>query len=278
MQFTRVVQLEPDNLDARFWLANVFLFGQLPDKALEITGEIRDRQTSRPLTSTNLIELARLESMAHLGKGDTNTAENLLLAAHQQYPESDTLLDSLVQVYVLANRLTNALATLDEQLKLKPDHAGALLNKAYICMKLEAYDQANAAVAAVLKHDPENVQALLDKGAICIQTKAYQDAVAPLNQVLKLQPNNPVALMNRAIANLQSDHLDAAQRDYEALQKLAPTLHRVYYGLSQIALRRTNVSAAIKLCETYLKYAPPDTDEGKQVAERLKQLKASASR
>ena len=278
LQFTRVVQLEPDNVDARLWLASVFVFSRLPDKALEIAGEIRARETSRPLTSNNSIELARLESLARFGQGDTNAAEQLLVDAHQQFPKSDAILDSLVQMYVLANRFTNALAALDEQLKLRPDNSVALLNKAYICMKLEAFDQANAAVAAVLRNDPENLQALLDKGAICIQTKAYKDAVGPLDEVLKLQPNHPLALMNRAIANLQSDQLDAAQRDYEALQKLTPTLHRVYYGLGEIAFRRRDVLAAIKHCGNYLRYAPPDTDEAKQVAERLKQLQASAGR
>ncbi|PYM15349.1 MAG: hypothetical protein DME18_04520 [Verrucomicrobia bacterium] len=276
LQFTRVLQLEPDNLEARFWLANVFLLGQLPEKALEVAGEIRARQATHPLNSTNLIDLVRLESMAHLGKGDTNTAERLLLAAHRQHPQNNALLDSLVQLYVQANLLTNALAALDEQLKLKPDNAAALLSKAYICMKLETYDQAGAAIAAVLKSDPENVQALLDKGAICIQTKAYKDAVAPLNQVLKLQPNNPVALMNRAIANLQNDQLDAAQRDYETLQKLLPGIHRVYYGLGEIAFRRKDVPAAIKHYDAYLKHAPPDTEEAKQIAQRLSQLKASS--
>ena len=79
-------------------------------------------------------------------------------------------------MYLTANRLTNALAIVEEQLKLRPDNLDALLNKAYICMRLEAYELASAAVAAVLKKEPDNVRALLDKGAICIQTKAYKEA------------------------------------------------------------------------------------------------------
>ena len=128
----------------------------------------------------------------------------------------------------------------------------------------------------MLKRDPGNVQALLDRGAISIQTKSYKEALEPLNQVLKLQPGNQLALMNRAIAHLQSDQLNEAQRDYETLQKLTPNLYRVEYGLAEIAFRRKDVPTAIRHSEAYLKYAPPDTDEAKQIAERLKQLKASA--
>jgi tetratricopeptide (TPR) repeat protein len=278
LQFTRTLQLQPDNLDARFWLAEVFLAGQIPDKALEVAAEIRARQSGRPLSSTNLVELVRIEAMAHFNRGDTDTAEKLLSEARRQFPQDEVLLDARAQMYVTANRLTNALETVEEQLKIKPDNVTALLNKAYICLRLESYDLANAAVTAVLKKEPDNVQALLDKGVICIQTKAFKEAVAPLNQALKLQPNNQIALLNRAIAQLQSDQLDAAQRDYEALQKVIPSLHQAYYGLGEIAFRRKDVPAAIQHCEAYLKYAPPGTDEAKQIAERLKHLKTATDR
>ena len=62
------------------------------------------------------------------------------------------------------------------------------------------------------------------------------------------------------------------------MQKRSPTLFRVQYGLGEIAFRRKDTSAAIKHYETYLKYAPPGTEEAKQIAERLKQLKASGGR
>jgi len=278
LQFTRALQLQPDNVEAHFWLAEVFLAGRIPDKALEVAAELRARKSGRPLSSTNLVELVRIEAMAYFNRGETNTAEKLLSEGRRQFPQDDILLDALTQMYVAANRLTNALAMVEEQLKLKPDNLPALLNKAYICLRLESYDLANAAVTAALKKEPDNVQALLDKGVICIQTKAYKEAVAPLNQVLKLQPDNQIALLDRAIAQLQCNQLDAAQRDYEALQKLLPTVHQVYWGLGEIAFLRKNTPAAIQHYEAYLKHAPPGTDEARQIAERLKQLKTATGR
>ena len=276
LQFLRVLELEPDNLDARLWLAQVFGAGQLPDKALEVIADIRNRAAAHPLTSTNEVELARIEAMAHFGKGETNTAETLLLDARQRHPQSEILLDALAQFYLLSQRPTNALVAIDEQLKLRPDNLDALLNKAYLNMKLGAYDQAKTAVAAVLKRQPDNAQALLDQGAICIQTRAYSEAIDPMNKLLKLQPNNQAALRNRAIAYLQSGQLDAARKDYETIQKTAPTAYPIYWGLGEIAFQRKDVPAAIKYYEAYLKYAPSDTDESKQTTERLRQLKASA--
>ena len=63
LQFTRALQLQPDNLDARFALADVLLAGQIPDKALEVAREIRARHSARHLNATNLVELARIEAM-----------------------------------------------------------------------------------------------------------------------------------------------------------------------------------------------------------------------
>jgi tetratricopeptide (TPR) repeat protein len=277
LQFTRALQLRPDDMEARFSLADVLLAGQIPDKALEVAREIRAQHSARHLNPTNLVELVRIEAMAHYNKGEQEAAEKLLVEARRQFPLDETLLDVLAQMYLTADRLTNALAAVEEQLKLKPDNLDALLNKAYLCMRLEAYEPASAAVAAVLLKEPNNIRALLDKGAISIQTKAFKDAVPPLDQALKLQPENRIALMNRAIAQLQSDQLDGAKRDYEALQKVVPTQHQVYYGLGEIAFRRKDVPAAIRNYETYLKYAPSNTGgEAAQIAERLRQLKTAS--
>jgi tetratricopeptide (TPR) repeat protein len=142
-------------------------------------------------------------------------------------------------------------------------------------MKLEDYASAAAALEAVLKSQPDNFQALLTLSALFIQTKRFTNALVPLNQALALQPDNQAALLNRAIANLQSGQLDAAQRDYEALQKRLPTLHAIYYGLGEIAYQRKDVPAAIQHYESYLKFVPTtDSNEARGIQQRLQQLKA----
>lgn len=274
MQFIRAVQLDPDNLDARFWLANVYSIGQIHDKVLETTREIRARQAKQPLSVTNQIELVRLDAVAQLGKGAASDAEQLLLGARKQFPQDNTVLDTLVQVYLASNRTTNALAAVENELRLAPSDSHMLLLKAALCMRIKDYKSADAVLSEILKKEPDNTQALLNLGAVRIETQAYRDALQPLDQLLKLQPENQAARMNRAIASLQTGELDAAKRDYEVLQKAAPQLHAVYFGLGEVAYRRKDVSSAIKHYEAYMKYASPDTDEYKNIAERLQQLRS----
>jgi tetratricopeptide (TPR) repeat protein len=277
LQFIRTAKLDSNNLDALFRLANVYLLAQAPDKVLEVTAEIRARPPSRPLAATNQVELVRLEAFANFATGKFDPAEKLLLDARKQFPGNATVLESLTQLYLLANRLTNALVSVEEQLKLNPKSSRALLDKSFILIQFKEYQEALQFLDQVLKLDPKNQAALMNKSAILIQLKSYKEALDPLDQMLKLDPANRAALLNRAIASLQSGELDAAQRDYEALQKALPELHAVYFGLGEIAYQRTNVTQAIRNYEEYLKYAPPDTPEYKTISKRLNELK-SASR
>ena len=275
LQFIRVTQLEPRNLQAWLWLANDYLAGNFYDHALATLKNARTQTASQTVPVNEQVAMIRIEALALSGLRQTNAAEQLLLSARQQHPKDATLLDTLLQLYLTSDRWKEGLKAIDQQLQATPDNVGVLLSKAVVTMKLEDYASAAAALEAVLKSQPDNFQALLTLSALFIQTKRFTDALVPLNQALALQPDNQAALLNRAIANLQSGQLDAAQRDYEALQKRLPTLHAIYFGLGEIAYQRKDVPAAIQHYESYLKFVPTtDSNEARGIQQRLQQLKA----
>ena len=123
---------------------------------------------------------------------------------------------------------------------------------------------------------PTNMNALVNKGFACIQVGAFDQAIPPLTQVLAMQTNNYSALLNRAIAYLRGNKLEAAQRDYEVLQKAFPTAFQIYYGLAEIAWRKKDTNAAIRNYQLYLANAQTNTAEAKVVSERLKELKSGS--
>ena len=274
LQFRRVIQLEPNNLEARFWLATVFLNVGLADKVLETLNEIKVH-SALPTAGVDLkIELIRLEALARFAQRQTEEAERLLAAGRQHYPQSDALLETQLQIRLQGERWDEALKVIEQQLQRAPDNVRVLLDKAYVTMKQKAYDQAAATLGTALKKEPENVGTLLTLGALYIETKQFSNALPPLDKVLKLEPGNGAALLNRAIANLKSDRLDAAQADYQTLATQMPGLYAAYYGLGEIAFRRKDTAAAIQNYEAYLKFAQTNTDEAREVTDRLKQLKA----
>jgi tetratricopeptide (TPR) repeat protein len=183
-----------------------------------------------------------MEVMARMGLGEVAAAEAQALELQQQYPQQDIVLEVLTQLYLSTGRYTNALASIDEQLRL----------------------------------DAKNARALLNQAAILIHLKEYTQALAPLDALLKQQPDNQAALMNRAIAYLQGGQLDQAQQDYEALQKLVPEYHAVYYGLGEIAMRKQDAAAALRHYEAYLKYGDRASEEYQAVAAKVQKLKGGA--
>jgi tetratricopeptide (TPR) repeat protein len=277
LQFRRVIQLEPNTFEARFWLASVFLNVGLADKVLETLNEIKVH-SALPTAGLALdrveIDLIRLEALARFAQRQTEEAERLLAVGRQHHPQSDALLETQLQIRLQGERWDDALKVIEQQLQRAPDNVRVLLDKAYVTMKQKAYDQAEATLNTARTKAPENVGTLLTLGALYIETKQFSNALPPLDKVLKLEPGNGAALLNRAIANLKSDRLDAAQADYQTLTTQMPGLYAAYYGLGEIAFRRKDTAAAIQNYEAYLKFARTNTDEAREVADRLKQLKA----
>jgi tetratricopeptide (TPR) repeat protein len=214
----------------------------MPDQALELVKVLRAEPATNAANLTNQVVLLRLEAMAHFAKDEPATADKLLQTAVQQHPQNEMVLASVAQIYSQFHLYTNALATVEQQLRTSPD----------------------------------NPQALLSKGTLFIQLKAYDQAVAPLNRLLELDPQNTAGIINRAIANLQLGKLDEAKRDYETARKILPRYGAIYYGLGDIASRQKNREAALQNYQLYLKYAPAGTEEARAVAARLEKLKSGS--
>lgn len=238
-QFARAKALAPELLTPRLWLAELYIMNRMPDPALEIVEEIHAQPELLGLNRTNQAVLLKVEASAYLAKNDVPGAQAVVQAAREKYPGDDALLASATQVYMSYGLYSNALATIDLQLKLAPDNTNALVNKGYACLQVSAYEQ----------------------------------AIPPLTRALALQATNYFALLNRAIAYLRSDQLEAARLDYEALQKPFPTAYQVYYGLGEIAYRQKNTNAAIRNYDLYLANASTNTAEAQFVRTRVKELK-----
>jgi tetratricopeptide (TPR) repeat protein len=238
-QFERVKALAPENLVARIWLSQLYVVSQMPAEALKLVEQIRSQPGLLDAARTNRTELLFVETSARLAQNDPRGAEAAVQATMRQYPGDADLLATATQVYMKYGRYSNALTTIEQELKLASTNMTALVNQGYAC----------------------------------IQVGAYERAIPPLTQVLAIDTNNNSALLNRAIAYLRANKLESAQADYEVLQKAFPTAHQIDYGLAEIAWRKKDTNAAIRYYQLYLANAPTNTAEAKVVSARLKELK-----
>jgi tetratricopeptide (TPR) repeat protein len=241
-QFARVKELDRTHLPARLWLAQLYIMAQAPEQAMQLINEIRQNKDDFPVNATNVTEVMFGEASTYLANKNTLSAETAIQNRLQQFETDKDLMPKLLatasRVYLNFGVFSNALPLIEQQLAVAPDDVDALINKGYAYLQMQMFDQ----------------------------------AIPSLTRVLQATNSTP-ALLNRAIAYLKSGQLDAAQNDYEALQKTLPNAYPVYYGLAEIAYLRKDTNAAIRYCELYLANAAPNSEEAKFVSQRLAELK-----
>ena len=251
LNFQRTTDLDPENIQVKLQLTKSCLMAGFPGAVLSQVAEIRSSHPVLDLPARS--ELARLEALGHYGEGnraafrgekDQQTesfaiAEKILVGAIKDNPDDGGLLDTLSQVYLYTARYAEALALFDRHLEMIPDDPKLLQNKALAHMRLEQ----------------------------------HEEAIIPLDRVLNADPENVFARLNRAIAFYRRGEDGKAKLDYEIVEINSPTLHTVHFGLGRIAERAGDKDAAILHFEKYLKTAPKELDEYREIEKSLMNLK-----
>jgi tetratricopeptide (TPR) repeat protein len=256
-EFTRVKTLDPDEVSSRIYLAQLYLLGQMPEKALKPIAEVHNLPESMGDANTNKDKLLFVEISAHLAKQDVQGAQDSFQAAMKMHPGDDSLLAVATEAFM---------------------NYGQKFSSELPSIATQCYSNALAATEEQLTLAPTNTTALVNQGLAFFRLGAYDQAIPPLTRVLTLETNTPnyyAALINRAVSYLRSEQFDAAQADSETLQKAYPNAFQVYYHLGEMAYRRKDTNAALRNYELYLTNAPPNTEESKFVAGRIKELKPS---
>jgi tetratricopeptide (TPR) repeat protein len=235
----RVRELEPDNLEARLALGQIYVKYGLPDRALEVLRDPLEQPERFSLAKMNETQLNVIVAAAYLQKNDLAQGTHLLETEIALHPDDTNLLNATVQAYLTHGLFTNALALIDRKLQFTPDDPAWLFSRGYVS----------------------------------IQAKAYDDAIDAFTRVLAIKTNNPPALFNRALACLDSGKFDAARADYKTLQQSFTNSFQVAYGLGEIAWRKHETNEAIKNYKLYLANANTNTAEATNVIQRLRELK-----
>ena len=242
--FDRVRQLAPDNLAARLFLAQIYVFARLPDRAMEALHDPLARPFRFALTEFNSTELNVLAAAVHFQKNENAEGVALLEAEIARHPDDETLLMFSAQKFFMLGLYTNALDVANRKLARSPDDPQWIYGKAFASLQIGAYD----------------------------------DAVKAFSRILETQTNNADALYNRAFACFQSEHFDAARADFRRLQATFTNEFHVAYGLGEIAWRQHETNEAVRNYQIYLANAPTNSAELKTVRERLTQLNVTSGK
>ena len=181
------------------------------------------------------------------------------------------------------NRHEEALACLDEALKIDSNFFPVLKEKGIVLNELAQYEEAVesfdlflkfmslpqvrqlrenslrdalAGYDRILAENPENVEALIKRGDILQRLHRYGDAVHSYNRALEMQPKNMDALNRRGNAFLALDRHEEALESYDRALETAPHSAVLLFNRGNVVQQLGRMDEAVENYSRALSYKP----------------------
>lgn len=122
-----------------------------------------------------------------------------------------------------------ALADMDEAIKLQPRYAGYFINRAFLRHQTDDYYGAMSDYDYAVQLDPLNAVALYNRALLRAEVHDYNRAIDDLNQVIALHPNDYRTLYNRAIVLKEKGDYNDALKDVNKVIEAYPDLAAAYF-------------------------------------------------
>ena len=143
------------------------------------------------------LQLERAAAQSDMG--DTKAALSTVLAARSLNANDPSTWLAEVPLRIRARQFTEAQAAADQALKLAPDNAEALYQKASIFHASGQTAQALAGYERALKADPKHADSHLARAGLLVDLTRDADALAAINELLKIKPKDPRSAYLRAV-------------------------------------------------------------------------------
>jgi tetratricopeptide (TPR) repeat protein len=230
-ELLRAVELKPDHVSARITLGQAYRRQRREDLAVEqFTEAIRLRP--------EMAALYRNRALARLDRGQPSAeARDLALAdlgeAIRLEPPGTEAADDRARrarLLLIAGRPQDALADCEAALRIKADHAEALLGRVRSLLALKRHDEVLGASDEALARGRASAELHEVRGLARSGRGDYPGAIQDFTRALALEPARPACLIQRGWAYLASDAPKLALGDFEEAIRRAPDEPDAYSG------------------------------------------------
>ena len=312
-ELTRAAELAKTLPDPVFFIADMFVSYELPDKAKLFIERLAKMNEANPFTPDQQIKLIRLEAGLLLAASGPDAAEKYLAERLKPHMNSLGGLHTMLAFHLDHDQNTKALALLDNWLKDNPGDLATLTDKGQLLSRLKRYDKAvevyQSALELANSQEKSNLISMIaatytekgdfksalkhindaikrtdtdnftfQKATIYMAMSQHGKAVTLLDTLLDDNPNHEEILLNRAESHMALNQYDLAKEDFSTLQSFAPNDPRSYYRLALIAKEQNQNGEELTNYTLFLKYVDPESvpaEELQRVQTRVKQLQGS---
>lgn len=251
----KATELAPKNADAFIALGLAQRALKQYEKALASLEKAKELQPKNPDTWATLADVL-------FEVKEFKAARDMLdhgLAAVGDHP---ALLEKAIASAMLQDDVPGAVAYLEREVKVVPQHAQAWLNLAYLSLRTGDFDRSEAAAKALLEREPKHWEAWFHLGNLYDAVPDAAKAEAAYRQAVAAAPDNWKVLMNFATCLLQeparAKHEEAKALLTRAKAHAPQGEWRVHYNLALASVRLGDDAAALALAQEIQRGAGPE--------------------
>jgi tetratricopeptide (TPR) repeat protein len=235
----------PDFFD---WRSSVFEFPTEP--------ELLEQESSRILQEGDYEKYLTLTPEERIKK--VLEIQELLEENHQTPSSRASLLLELGNLLDAAKEYEEAIASLDQALKFKPDYHQAWYNRGNALGNLGRLEEAISSYDQALKFKPDDHQAWNSRGNALGNLGRLEEAIASLDQALKIKPDYHQAWYNRGNVLDDLGRLEEAISSLDQALKIKPDYHQAWNNRGIALGNLGRLEEAISSLDQALKFKPDD--------------------
>ena len=141
------------------------------------------------------------------------------------------------EVALGAGRPLDALAHIDEAIKLSPRDSPSWVQRARCFLALGKFDDARQSAANAQTHAPADPVVWDSIGGVFNMANDYERALSAYDKAVELAPNHAHFLFNRAAVRRFLGQLTAAETDYDRVIALKPDDHEAYKNRADLRVQ-----------------------------------------
>lgn len=250
IQLKNALQKNPKLAEARFLLGTaLYENGDLTGAELELRKAL---ELKHPLDAVAPV-LAR--TMLGLGQTKKMVDEfgNVTLPSGESQAALKT---SLSAAYAGLGKVDEAKKLLAEALAAHPDYEPARLADIRETIAQQDIQGAKAKIDAVIAQHPTNAEAIFMKGTLFAMEGDSAAALAQYQKSIEVKSNFLPAHTAIIFSLLQSNNMDGAVKQLDALKKIAPKSPQTYFLDAQLNYQRKEYKTARESAQQLLRFSP----------------------
>jgi Flp pilus assembly protein TadD len=217
------------------------------------------------------LKLSMEQALVSLQQGELDRESYFLRQVDQGHPDSPLILEALVEGYMQAHRVHNAVACLARWEKLQPDNMYIYFLRGNIREQIPNLEPAASDYRKVLELNPRFEEARLHLANMLIELHDCQEALEHLQHLHEIQPRNTVVLVFMARCYIELSRPEEARQALAEALSLDEKNQAALRVSAQLAMQEGEAEQAEKLLRQALAIDPHEREANFLLAQCLRQ-------